>query len=87
MKKENTPNLPENYSIVHLVHEFDISFLEGKLLTLIESFGLPATQEKAGKSFVKEMLWDWYYSKERRKQKYQSSGLVEPLVDDIKFID
>jgi hypothetical protein len=32
--------------------------LEGRLLTLLESLGLPASQEKAIKDLVRNELWD-----------------------------
>lgn len=61
--------LGDDYIMVRLMGETDMSFLEGKILTLIEGFGMSATQESAGKSFVKEILWSWFYDKPVRKKK------------------
>lgn len=43
-----------------LISNQDISFLEGKLKTFVESLGLNPTQEKAAKDIVKGIIWDWY---------------------------
>lgn len=52
-------NNPENVS--ELVGGDDISFLEGKLKTFIESLGFPEKQEKATKDIIQEIIWDWFY--------------------------
>jgi len=43
-----------------LVSGEEVSFLEGKLKTLIDSMGLPEKQEKAQKDMVRIVLWDWF---------------------------
>jgi len=43
-----------------LVSANDISRLEGRLKTQVESLGLPEKQEKASKDVVKTILWDWF---------------------------
>lgn len=45
-------------NISEQVTDADIRNLEGKLLTLIETVGLPEKQENALKSNVKNILWD-----------------------------
>lgn len=44
-----------------LVSNNDVSFLEGKIKTALESFGMASSQEKAAKDMVNMVLWDWYY--------------------------
>jgi hypothetical protein len=43
-----------------LVSNQDVSFLEGKIKTLIESFGMRENQEKSAKDMAQMVLWDWY---------------------------
>lgn len=43
-----------------LVSGEDVSFLEGKLKTFIDSVGLPEKQEKAQKDIIQTILWDWF---------------------------
>ena len=43
-----------------LISNEDISYLEGKLKTFIESMGLLEKQEKATKDVLTTILWDWY---------------------------
>jgi hypothetical protein len=43
-----------------LVSGENISFLEGKLKTFIESLGLQEKQEKASKDILQTTLWDWF---------------------------
>ncbi len=40
-----------------LIHDYAIQHLEGKLLTLIESWGLKDSQEKAVKDLVRQEVW------------------------------
>lgn len=47
------PNLP----IMHRQHQF--SYFEGKILTLVETIGLPEKQESALKSLMREKIWDF----------------------------
>ena len=43
-----------------LVSNQDISYLEGKLKTFLESLGLSEKQEKASKDVARAIIWDWY---------------------------
>lgn len=43
-----------------LVSGQDVSMLEGRIKTIIESFGLPDRQEKSGKDIVNTILWNWF---------------------------
>ncbi len=43
-----------------LVSNKDISYLEGKLKTFLESLGLFEKQEKASKDIIQSIIWDWY---------------------------
>jgi hypothetical protein len=38
-----------------------VSHLEGELLTIVESLGLPERQEKASKSLLRQRLWDSFH--------------------------
>ena len=59
MLENYKPELAENVRC-ELVSGKDISFLEGKLKTLIEVFGLPEKQEKSAKDMVQVVIWDWF---------------------------
>ena len=41
----------------YAIYEFQLSDLEGRLLTQIEAFGLPEKQESAAKSLVRQEVW------------------------------
>ena len=43
-----------------LVSGDDVSFLLGKIKTVIDSLGLPDKQEKATKDIMQTVLWDWF---------------------------
>jgi len=67
MSEENTAQtLPElgNRGLSNLRCELvsgsDISFLQGKTKTFIDSLGLPEKQEKATKDVLQVILWDWF---------------------------
>jgi hypothetical protein len=50
---------PSNTIYLHyLIDNFEIKQIEGKLLTIVESIGLPDTQEKAVKGLVRQAVWD-----------------------------
>lgn len=53
-------NTPISNLRCELVSGEDISFLEGKLKTFLESLGLPEKQEKASKDILQTTLWDWF---------------------------
>jgi hypothetical protein len=42
----------------YIVESFKVKNIEGKLLTIVESIGLPETQEKAVKGLVRQAIWD-----------------------------
>lgn len=44
----------------YVVSQDQISFVQGRLLTLIESFGMKDTQEKAAKDLVSQELYRLY---------------------------
>ena len=54
----NSPSI--NNARCELVSGEEVSFLEGKLKTLIESFGMSEKQEKSSKDMAQMVLWDWY---------------------------
>ena len=60
----STPETNES----RVVRQWQVSELQGTLLTHIESLGLQERQEKAIKSMVKRDLWDWYYRAIRLKE-------------------
>jgi hypothetical protein len=43
-----------------LVSGEDVSHLEGKIKTMLESAGMKETQEKAMKDIAGTILWDWF---------------------------
>ena len=50
-----------SYGTGYAVTEGFIPTLEGQLLTLVESFGLKETQEKAAKDLVRQTIWKAVY--------------------------
>ena len=42
----------------YLVENYEIKQIEGKLLTIVESLGLPSSQEAAAKGLVRQAIWD-----------------------------
>lgn len=59
-KKENYPSPVIGYSSGYVLFDYQISNLEGKVLTLIESLGLKDTQEKATKDIARDMIYSLY---------------------------
>lgn len=57
----NSPNVPDIEVVSELVGSGDISHLEGKLKTYIDSLGLSDKQEKAMKDIVQQIIWEWFY--------------------------
>jgi hypothetical protein len=43
-----------------LVSGEDVSFLLGRVKTVVDSLGLPEKQEKATKDILQTVLWDWF---------------------------
>lgn len=61
--KNNSPVLSELGDVnsrCELVSGSDVSFLTGKIKTVIDSLGLPDKQEKATKDILRVVLWDWF---------------------------
>jgi hypothetical protein len=56
MSKKETPELV-GYGSGYVINDYQLSHLEGRLLTLIESWGLKETQEKACKDLMRNELW------------------------------
>lgn len=54
---ENIDTVPD---IVAYIWRYQVQDIEGKLLTLVESLGLPERQESAVKSHVRQIVWNWY---------------------------
>ena len=57
-----------------MFHHFEVSSLEGKLLTLIDASIADSTQRKAVKDLLRQQLWEWVYSH-------------NPLKDDLEGQD
>ena len=51
-------NVAPSYGWCYGIQEYQLSHLEGRLLTLMESLGLRDTQEKAIKDLVKNEVWN-----------------------------
>ncbi len=51
-------SLPYPYESVYAISPYQLSHLEGRLLTLIESWGMKESQEKSVKDLVRKELWD-----------------------------
>ncbi len=43
----------------------DIGDIQGRVLTILESLGLPATQEKAAKDLLRKAIWENIYTEWR----------------------
>jgi len=83
---------PLAWSWGYVIDQRQISFVQGRLLTLIESFGMKDTQEKAAKDLVSQELYRLYEgaisldSEEHTKlrleamKKTTGSGQLNPLV-------
>jgi len=56
-----TPKVFNTKIVSELVGSADVSQLEGKLKTFVDSLGLPEKQEKATKDIVQGIIWDWFY--------------------------
>lgn len=45
----------------YIVTDAQLSYLEGRLLTLVDSWGLKDSQEKAGKDLLRQELWNFLH--------------------------
>lgn len=77
-------NIPLAYPVsdVAYVHNYQFSGLEGRLLTLIESFGLQKTQEDAAKSLIRREVWGFWdecytIPKQLMEEIYKSTEVVQ----------
>lgn len=50
--------------------------MEGELLTLLETLGLPETQERAIKSLVRQRLWDSFHDWGHMCKREDYEGLI-----------
>jgi len=57
MSKKEKLGVNPSYGWCYAIQEYQLSHLEGRLLTLMESLGLRDTQEKAIKDLVKNEVW------------------------------
>ena len=62
-KYKNDGTLPVTYE----VNTYDISNLEGKLLTFIDATVLDKEQRKAQKDIIRQMLWEWIFTNRKGK--------------------
>lgn len=63
MSKKNTePRLAEGvgYGAGKILQDHRFQYLEGRLLTIIETIGLSQSQETALKSLIRNEVWDTY---------------------------
>jgi hypothetical protein len=60
MKNKQLEELTPGWGWGYVIAQAQISFVQGRLLTLIESFGLKDSQEKAAKDLVSQELWRVY---------------------------
>lgn len=87
--KENTESLdgPETI-MVHLFNVERFNRANGRLLTLVESLGLPEGQERAHKSLVQQELWDLWEHPWGIEEKHNSfvceNEDCEPCAEEIK---
>lgn len=80
----------ENKEVVAIIHTWRLSHLEGQVLTIVESLGLPESQEKAIKSLLRDSLWRWWEQSEHRLMKLRLvAGISEynPKKGDLKEIE
>lgn len=57
--KQNEPaGLQASYGPAYVIPVHSVSYMEGKLLTIIETMGLKEVQEKAVKDLVRQAIWN-----------------------------
>ena len=74
---------PENIEVLAAVSPYEVSYLEGRLLTVIDaSIGDPE-QRKALKDIIRQNVWSWYDSSPRHvvgeHAKFTAEIPVEPI--------
>jgi hypothetical protein len=60
MSKKNVNPSPVGWGWGYVISQDQIGFVQGRLLTLIESFGMKDTQEKAAKDLVSQEVYRLY---------------------------
>ena len=61
MSKKNNVGVPVGMPLDgYALYDHDIRYVEGRLLTVIESFGMKESQEKAAKDLIRECLYELY---------------------------
>jgi len=73
------------YHTAFLVSEKDASYLEGKLLTLVELLGLGKEQTEALKSEIRQRIWGGCFINRNTKTIYADE--MPEIVDHIKNLE
>ncbi|MDE2098534.1 MAG: hypothetical protein KGL39_14870 [Patescibacteria group bacterium] len=60
-KQSTNPSPTTGWGWGYVIAQDQISYVQGRLLTLIESFGMKDTQEKAAKDLISQALWEIYH--------------------------
>src|SRR5258708_7078469 len=58
MSSPESVSLRDHQNTMVYVHNYQFSNLEGRMLTLVETLGLPKAQEDAFKSLVRREVWE-----------------------------
>lgn len=58
---KSSSNEQASYGWGFILGEGDKSFIEGRLLTFLESLGLKDSQEKAAKDILRQEVQSWFY--------------------------
>jgi hypothetical protein len=74
MSKKYHVSAPTNGEAVAQFHNYQMSHLEGQMLTIIEGIGLQSKQEEAIKSLVRKALWDSWIEAEKVIKEYSELG-------------
>lgn len=59
---KSSSNEQTGYGYSFVIGEGDRSYIEGRLLTFLESLGLKDSQEKAAKDLLRQEVSSWFYS-------------------------
>lgn len=58
---KSSSNEQAGYGYGFVLNEGDKGFMEGRLLTFLESLGLKDSQEKAAKDLIRQEVSSWFY--------------------------
>ncbi len=58
---KSSSNEQASYGYGFVVNEGDRAYMEGRLLTFLESLGLKDSQEKAAKDLLRQEVQSWFY--------------------------